>query len=71
MVHLKYIDPARKARLLDLSAKTRQMALERDGDVEGWHIARMLREASTISQADEAELRWQAHYRNLSSSISQ
>jgi hypothetical protein len=61
MIHVECIDLVRKARLLDLSAKTRQMALERDGDVEGWHIARMLREATTIAQADEAERRWQAH----------
>jgi hypothetical protein len=61
MVGSDQIDLSRKAYLAQLANQARQASLERHDDVEGWYISRMLREATTCAQADEAERRWKAH----------
>jgi hypothetical protein len=61
MVVSDQIDLFRKARLALLSTQMRQASLERPDDLEGWYISRMLREATTSAEADEAERRLQSH----------
>jgi hypothetical protein len=46
---------ARLQRLEKLAHGVRQLAINRPDDVEGWRIARLLRDAVTPAQADEAE----------------
>jgi hypothetical protein len=49
------LEPARQQHLKELAYKLRQLAISRRGDLAGWKIARLLREAKTSDQADEAE----------------
>jgi hypothetical protein len=46
---------ARQQRLSKLAHQVRQVAIDRAGDIEGWRVSRLLRDASTPAQADEAE----------------
>jgi hypothetical protein len=46
---------ARLQRLSKLAHQVRQVAINRPGDLEGWRVSRLLRDASTPAQADEAE----------------
>jgi hypothetical protein len=55
------IDQARKRRLGGLGRLLREYAINRHGDYEGWQISLLLRDANTVSQADEAERRFVAH----------
>lgn len=57
----RQIDPDRKSILNVRAFELRQLAVKRQCDVEGWRIARLLREAETEAQADEAERQWKAH----------
>ena len=50
---------ARIQRLCKLAKEVRQIAIDRQGDVEGWCVARLLREAITPAEADEAERRFE------------
>jgi hypothetical protein len=61
------IDACRKAQLARMSSDLRLLAISRHGDVRGWQIARLLREAETVSEADEAKRQWKLHqdYRPL------
>lgn len=47
--------PARLERLHVLARQMREAAIDRSEDLEGWRIARLLRDAETPAQADEAE----------------
>ena len=46
---------ARIKRLAKLAQQVRQVAIDRQGDFEGWRVSRLLREAATPAEADEAE----------------
>ena len=46
---------ARLLRLGKLAQEVRQVAINRDGDLKGWRVSRLLREANTPAEADEAE----------------
>jgi hypothetical protein len=55
--------PARFDRLQIASYRVRQAAIERNADIDGWQVARLLRDAQTSAEADEAERRllaWEA-----------
>ncbi|WP_299805742.1 hypothetical protein [Tardiphaga sp.] len=45
----------RLRRLNRLAPQVRQIALNRPDDIEGWRISRLLRDATTPAEADEAE----------------
>jgi hypothetical protein len=49
------IQSARLQRLQKLAQHVRHVAVSRQGDLNGWRVSRMLREANTPSEADEAE----------------
>lgn len=55
------IDPGRRAQLAQMSSHLRVLAISRQGDVEGWKISRLLRDAETLAEADEAERQWKLH----------
>ena len=61
------IDSCRKAQLARMSSDMRLLTISRQGDVRGWQISRLLRDAETPSEADEAERQWKLHqdYRPL------
>ena len=46
---------ARLLRLGKLAQEVRQVAINRASDVEGWRVSRLLRDAKTPAQADDAE----------------
>jgi hypothetical protein len=50
-----------------MSSDLRLLALSRQGDVQGWRISKLLRDAQTLAEADEAERQWKLHqdYRPL------
>jgi hypothetical protein len=47
--------PARLERLRVLALQIREAAIDRSEDLEGWRISRLLRDAETPAEADEAE----------------
>ena len=51
------MDADRRFRLARDAHHLRQASLDRPGNLEGWQIARLLREATTSAEADEAERR--------------
>ena len=55
------INAGRRAELARMSSELRLLAISRQGDVRGWQIARLLRDAETLSEADEAERQWKLH----------
>lgn len=46
---------ARLQRLRRLAHQVRQVAINYPDDIEGWRVSRLLRDASTPVEADEAE----------------
>ncbi|UFS76423.1 hypothetical protein LPB73_03200 [Tardiphaga sp. 37S4] len=57
------IDIERKIRLTGVATELRQFSTSRHGNIEGWKISHLFRDAQTVVQADEAELRlaiWRA-----------
>ena len=58
MVNPDLIDPSRKLVLSRLAHELRQSSLSKQDDMEGWKVARLLRDAVTSGDADEAERRW-------------
>ncbi|MDB5091799.1 MAG: hypothetical protein JWR09_5793 [Mucilaginibacter sp.] len=46
---------ARLQRLHRRAHQVRQGAIERTGDLDGWRVSRLLRDAKTPAEADEAE----------------
>ncbi|MDB5501636.1 MAG: hypothetical protein JWR89_1538 [Tardiphaga sp.] len=46
---------ARLQRLHGLAYQVRKVAVGRPGDLDGWRISRLLRDAITPAEADEAE----------------
>lgn len=57
---------ARLQRLHGLAHQVRQVAIECPGDLDGWRVSRLLRDAMTPAQADEAERQlriWEARAR--------
>jgi hypothetical protein len=61
---------ARLLRLCNLAQEVRQVAINRAGDLEGWRVSRLLRDASTPAQADEAERQFRIWELALSGDIS-
>jgi hypothetical protein len=60
------IDPARKIHLCKIAQETRDLSTGMQGDIEGWRVSRLLRDAVTTAQADQAETRlsmWRAERR--------
>lgn len=57
------IDINRKIRLSGVATDLRRSSTSRHGNIEGWKISHLLRDAQTTAQADEAEQRleiWRA-----------
>jgi hypothetical protein len=52
------IDPARKIRLSKVAQEIREISTGQHGDLEVWRISKLLRDAVTTAQADEAEARF-------------
>ena len=55
--------PVRFGRLQAASHRVRQAAIERNDDLDGWQVSRLLRDVQTSAEADEAERRllaWEA-----------
>ena len=46
---------ARSRRLSKRAYQVRQVSINRCDDLEGWRISRLLRDAATTAEADEAE----------------
>lgn len=49
------IDINRKIRLSGVATDLRRSSTSRHGNIEGWKISHLLRDAQTTAQADEAE----------------
>jgi hypothetical protein len=49
------IDINRKMRLSGVATDLRRLSTSRQGNIEGWKISHLLRDAQSTSQADEAE----------------
>jgi hypothetical protein len=49
-----HIDPARKIYLSKIAQETRELSTGTQGDLEGWRVSRLLRDAVTTAQADQA-----------------
>ena len=64
---------ARLRRLRKLAIEVREISTNRPGgDLEGWRVSRLLRDASTLAEADEAERQfesWEARFRDQSDTI--
>ncbi len=57
---------ARLQRLHRLAGGVREAAINRPGDLDGWRISRLLRDAETPAQAEEAERQlgtWETRFR--------
>jgi hypothetical protein len=48
-------ESARLQRLHGRAYQLRQVSIEPAGDLDGWRVSRLLRDAMTLAQADEAE----------------
>ncbi len=61
-----FTQPSRLQRLHKLAHQVREAAINRPGDLDGWRLSRLLRDAETPAQADEAERlleAWDARFR--------
>ena len=56
------VDAARRTKLLSEAYAVRQASLAKPGDIAGWQIARLLREAVTNVDADLAEVALQKYW---------